>query len=407
MRIAIVSDFYLDYIGGAQTSIQEQRRALEDAGHTVFLVSSARLRRGTGQRIRERTLEIRPGWTVPGVILPVVAARPKLVESLRGYLARERVDVVHLQTEFGLAHAVARAAHALGIPVVHTVHTFYWQTEGWWQALLAPLLRAGLESVTQARFTRLALSRRATDNLLRNLTLTMALEADAVVSPSAHQATDLGVAGVAAPIAVVPNPVARSPRPATPLDEESARPRLLWVARCEPEKRPVVFAEAAIAALRRTGNAFDVDFVGDGSQLAQVRRLAGGIPHFRFHGVLDHHAVIDLMDAASLVVLTSHGFDNQPMTIAEAISRRRGVLYCDPKLGEGLASAGFLAATPDAAGLADAIVALVEDPARLRALSAGAVEDAATFSAAAYVERIVEVYGRARDRAATIVQEGR
>jgi glycosyltransferase involved in cell wall biosynthesis len=100
------------------------------------------------------------------------------------------------------------------------------------------------------------------------------------------------------------------------------------------------------------------------------------------------------MDASSAVALTSLGFDNQPMTIAEAVSRERGVLYCDPKLTEGLVNSGYLAATPDDAGLADAIVALVEDPSLLVGLSKGALIDRELFSPTNYVERIIEVYRR-------------
>jgi glycosyltransferase involved in cell wall biosynthesis len=404
MRIAIVCDFYLDYVGGAQSSIQEQRAALEEAGHTVFLVSTVRRRRGSRVRMRTGALEIRPAWTVPGVILPVVGARMNLVTILASYLRMMHVDVVHLQTEFGLAHAATRAARNLGLPVVHTVHTLYWQSTGPWTSLLAPILRASLENVTQSRFTRRRLSTRPTDNLLRNLTLTMALEADVVVSPSAHQAADLAHAGVTVPIVVIPNPIARSPRPVTPLAlDEGTRPRLLWVARCEPEKRPLVFIEAVIEALARTDGGFDVDLVGDGSQLQRVRGLADGIPNIHIHGKLDHGAVIDLMDKAALVVLTSYGFDNQPMTIAEAISRRRGVLYCDPKLAEGLVSAGCLAATPDVRGLANAIVALIGTPSRLRALAAGADSDAGTFAPAAYVDKIVEAYRYAGAEAPAMV----
>src|SRR5690606_27597339 len=191
--------------------------------------------------------------------------------------------------------------------------------------------------------------------------------------------------GVGRPITVVPNPIARSPRPAALLTAEQAvRPRLLWVARCEPEKRPLVFAEAAIEALARTGNAFEVDFVGDGSQLPQLRKLTEGHPNIRVHGGLGHAAVIDLIDAASVVVLTSIGFDNQPMTIADASSRYRGVLFCDPNLKEGLANSGYLTETPDASGIADAIETLVTDSTRLLKLSQGAQVDSATFSAATY-----------------------
>jgi glycosyltransferase involved in cell wall biosynthesis len=91
-------------------------------------------------------------------------------------------------------------------------------------------------------------------------------------------------------------------------------------------------------------------------------------------------------------VLTSVGFDNQPMTIAEAVSRNRGVLYCDPKLREGLTNAGYLAESTDASGLAAAIVDLVTDPALLVGLSQGAAADRDEFSPDTYVERVLGVY---------------
>jgi glycosyltransferase involved in cell wall biosynthesis len=390
MRIAIVSDFYLDYVGGLQTSIREQRAALEAAGHTVHLVSLARAGRG---EVAGVGLEIAPAWTVPGVVLPVRGAGRKLVSRVRDYLREHGIGVVHLQTEFGLAHGATTAARELGIPVVHTVHTFYWQSTGIGPVLATPIMRYGLEVVFRRRIPRAPLSSRAPDNLLRNVTLATAMRADAVVSPSAHQAADLRAAGLTAPVTVVPNPIARSPRPAALLTpEQTARPRLVWVGRCEPEKRPLAFAEAAIEALARTDGGFEVDFVGDGADLPALRRLAHGHPEIRVHGGLAHREVIELMDDAALVALTSDGFDNQPMTIAEASSRYRGVLYCDPRLREGLAHTGFLAAGPDAAALADAIVELVASPARLLELSAGARRDSATFSGAAYVERILAVY---------------
>jgi glycosyltransferase involved in cell wall biosynthesis len=164
------------------------------------------------------------------------------------------------------------------------------------------------------------------------------------------------------------------------------------VARCEPVKRPLPFARAVIDALARTGNGFSVDFVGEGSDLAALKRLAAGHPEIRIQGALPHDEVLALMDASSAIALTSLGFDNQPMTIAEAVSRERGVLYCDPKLSEGLHNSGFLAESPDDAGLADALVALVSDPSLLLDLSRGAVIDRELFSPARYVERITTVY---------------
>jgi len=394
MRIAIVSDYFLDYIGGAQTSMKQQQLALEEAGHSVVMISA---RRGlVGRRFTTVSdgFRVQPNFTVPGLQLPVVPNSRRVRAGLARVLRGERIDVVHVQTEFSLARAAADAAATLGLPVVHTVHTFYWASESGPQASVAWFLRLALQLFTRSKISRQSLTSRAADNLLRNLTLDMALRADWVISPSAHQGRDLAAAGVSSPIAVVPNPVATSPRPSS-LMATGHIPRFLWVARCEPIKRPLVFARAAIEALERTGDAFTVDFVGEGADLAELRSLAASHPNLRVRGALAHEEVLDLMDNSSVVVLSSLGFDNQPMTIAEAVSRQRGVLYCDPKLSEGLLNSGFLAESPDVTGLADAIVTLVSNPALLSKLSAGATIDRSAFAPATYVNHVVDVYSDA------------
>ncbi|MEY2849258.1 MAG: hypothetical protein RI885_1925 [Actinomycetota bacterium] len=355
------------------------------------MVSAAR---GRGGRVRavDDGLRIRPLFTMPGIDMPIIVNDRATRDALREHFVAAGIDAVHVETEFGLAHAAADVAAELGIPVVHTVHTFYWASEDAWHGPLAPLGRALLGRVTGAAIPRGRFTPRPVDNLLRNLTLAMAMRADVVVSPSAHQARDLEDAGLPRPVEVVPNPIATSPRSPVPLvDTIGARPVFLWVARCEAVKRPLVFAEAAIDALARTGGGFSVDFVGDGTDRAALQRLVAEHPQIRVQGSLPHDTVLDMMDASSVVVLTSIGFDNQPMTIAEAVSRERGILYCDPKLREGLLHAGFLAATPDAAGIADAIVDLVTTDGLLRELSRGAARDGAQFSPHGYVSRLTGI----------------
>ncbi|MCU1557050.1 MAG: hypothetical protein JWN09_1045 [Microbacteriaceae bacterium] len=393
MRIAIVSDYYFDYVGGAQTSMRQQKLALEEAGHEVVIVSPARGVRGPRYRVVPNGLLVKPLWRLPVLDLAVIPKNDRSVSALERYFRAERIDVVHIQTEFGLAHIVDAAAARIGIPLVHTVHSFYWASEGGPQASVAWFIRWALQIVIGEKIPKLQFTPRKTDNLLRNLVLAMARKARQVVSPSAHQAADLAAAGITGTISVIPNPIATAERSSSTLTLEQAHnPSFLWVARCEPIKRPLPFARAAIDALARTNNGFSVDFVGEGADLAALKKLADGHPEIRIQGALPHDEVLALMDSSSGIALTSLGFDNQPMTIAEAVSRERGVLYCDPKLSEGLENSGFLATTPDDEGLADAIVALVSDPSQLVKLSEGATIDRELFSPSRYVQRILEVY---------------
>ncbi|WP_168627451.1 glycosyltransferase family 4 protein [Cryobacterium sp. BB307] len=395
MRIAIVSDYFPDFVGGAQTSMREQRLALQAAGHHVVMVSAVRGGPGGRYRRTDDGLQVKPSFTLPGVQLPVIPNNPRTTKVLEEFLREHKIDVVHVQTEFGLAHAAATVAARMGIPVVHTVHTFYWASDGGWHAPLEPLIRGLLRRVIRWEIPRQPFTPRPVDNLLRNLTLSMAKRADVVVSPSAHQAKDLQSAGVAGPVRVVPNPVTTSPAPSRPLGEV-AEPRFLWVARCDTVKRPLEFAQGALDALERTGGGFSVDFVGDGTELPALKRLVGDRPEVRVHGALPHDRVLELMDESSAVVLSSLGFDNQPMTIAEAVSRDRGVLYADPKLKEGLQGAGYLAHSADPAGFADALVKLTKDPSILVRMSKNAATDAAEFSAQTYVSRILIAYVAAK-----------
>jgi len=395
MKIAIVSDYYFDYVGGAQTSMRQQKLALEEAGHTVIVVSPARGLLGARYQPTTDGLLVKPLFRLPVLDLAVIPNTGRSIAALEKYLRAERADVVHVQTEFGLAHVADGAAANMGIPLVHTVHSFYWASEGPPQASVAWFIRFALERVIGDKIPNILFTPRKTDNLLRNLVLAMARRAKQVVSPSKHQAADLAAAGVTGTISVIPNPIATSESTSHPLTVDQARyPNFLWVARCEPVKRPLHFARAVIAALARTNNGFTVDFVGEGSDLAALKKLAAGHPEIRVQGALPHDEVMALMDASAAIALTSLGFDNQPMTIAEAVSRERGVLYCDPKLTEGLLNSGYLSKTPDDDGLADAIVALVQDPSLLVGLSRGALIDRELFSPSKYVDRIVEVYQR-------------
>ena len=395
LKIAIVSDYYFDYVGGAQTSMRQQKLALEAAGHTVLIVSPARGIRGPRYQPSADGLLVKPLFRLPVLDLAVIPNTARSTAALENYLRAERVDVVHAQTEFGLAHLVNGAAVNMGIPLVHTVHSLYWASEGTPQASVAWFIRWALERVIGEKIPNIPFTERSTDNVLRNLVIAMARRAKQVVSPSQHQAEDLAAAGVTASISVIPNPISMTEITSNALTiEQARRPNFLWVARCEPVKRPLHFARAVIIALARTNNGFSVDFVGEGSDFAALKRLAANHPEIRVRGALPHDDVLALMDASAAIALTSLGFDNQPMTIAEAVSRERGVLYCDPKLTEGLLNSGFRSTTPDDAGLADAIVALVEDPSLLVTLSKGALIDRELFSPTNYVERIVEVYRR-------------
>ncbi|MBW4041554.1 MAG: glycosyltransferase family 4 protein [Acidobacteria bacterium] len=381
MHIALVIDYSLDLIGGAQRAALNEAAALVAAGHRVLLVAP---------RPADPAAVLPPGadamWTaarrLPALDFPLVADEDALRGRLVRHLRSARVEAVHLHSEFGHARAALHAARVLGLPVLHTVHTAYWP------AVPVPLRRA----------VRRLLARiagpvpRATGNPLLDHTLATALAADVVVSPSVHQAADLRRLG--APHAVVLPNCADAGTTATPLPADE-RLHVAWIGRCVPEKRLLTFVRAVRIAQRRLPEGrLRVAIAGDGLLLPVAERV--GAPGTVFLGRVDRAGVRRLLAASHVSALTSHGFDNQPMTVVESIRAGRGVVHTDARLTEGLDRAGLLTASPDAHGIADLLVELALDPARVRSAAGGAREVSALFAPETHLDHLLPLLSGGR-----------
>jgi len=392
LRVAVICDYSLGYLGGAQTALLQEAAALAAAGVTVLLLSPST--EEIWERVRPaggiEHVRIRSGFTLPGLGLPVVVNSRRLRARIAGILADRRIQVVHLQSEFGLAAAAVAAASGMGLPVVHTVHTFFWQAPPRGQRLLAPAVRRFHRLVTGMPPASAELADRPADSALRNMTLTIARRADLVLSGSAHQADRLRQAGLDS-VAILPNTVSRV-RDAAVLTSADGPLKIIWIGRCVPEKRILVFVRAVVAAIDQLGpGAIEATVVGDGPQLDEARAIAAGRPGISFLGRQNHDQVTALLTASQLAVLTSYGFDNQPMTVVEAVMALRGVLYCDPALQEGLDGPGILA-PPDEAGLTGALVGLARDPAPVIAASRAAATTRETFSPDHHAAELIRAY---------------
>jgi glycosyltransferase involved in cell wall biosynthesis len=394
MNIALVCDYSLDYLGGAQTAFIQQVRAMTDAGHRVLVIAP-----------RGRTADIGASahewfdtpFTVPGIGLPFLRNTDQVRAKVSQALARHRIEVVHVHSEFGLAAACIDVAAQLRVRVVHTVHTFFWRAR----------LPVGVDRVAAAAIRSLhgwltgqpapdgILAESHAESALRGMTLSTALRADAVVSPSEHQRERLAAAGVRT-VVTIANTTAASwaERPAA-LAQIEGPLKVLWIGRCAPEKRLLVFIAACIEALGAVPvGRLEVEVVGEGPELARARRAAAGHPEILFSGRVASDEVMAKLDGSHVVALTSSGFDNQPMVVVEAMYAARPVLYVDPLLREGLDTAGLLCADDSAQAIAAMLVQLVHDPHRVVRVSERAGLAFDRFAPDHFVAEIEDVYRR-------------
>jgi glycosyltransferase involved in cell wall biosynthesis len=392
MNILIVCDYFLDYLGGAQTALAAEVAALREAGHRVTIVAPRR----THDPLTNENESFFSPIVLPVLDLAIVTNSGKTRARLADLLVRLSIDVVHVHSEFGLAAAAIRVAAEADVPSFHTVHTFYWRSGLPSSRLLAWLIRNLHHCVTGLPAPMVRLSDNHVDNAVRGMTLAVARRARTVVSPSAHQAVDLRAAEVPV-VATVANCVTPGTGALAREVREVYGPlRVLWIGRCIPEKRVVEFAEAAATACELVGtDHLQVTFVGAGPLAGHVRKIAARTPGVRMLGRVANDAVAAMMESHHVSALTSFAYDNQPMTVAESITALRGVIYVDPRLREGLDAAGIFVDDPSVTGMAATLVDLALDPRPVIAASQRAFEARQAFSSEEHAEALQRVYRRA------------
>lgn len=390
-RVALVSDYTLATLGGAETAFAEQAKVLAQSTEVLAVCppSDGLSLLADSPRITVEPVPV--AFVVPGLGFPVARNNARLRARLRRVFTTQRIDVVHVHTEFGIAAAAIAAARDLRLPVVHTVHTFFWQTQAPIQTLLSLGGPAYYRTMTGLRATGQRLAERPGDSALRNMTLAVARAADAVLSPSSHQAARLRAAGLPA-VSVVPNTVGwnHAARPVTRVDGPL---RVLWMGRFACEKRVLPFLRSAVRALQRVGpGMLQVDVVGSGPQFASATRIVEGIEGIRLHGRVPNEEIPQWLERSHVTVLSSIGWDNQPMSVAESIMALRGVVWADPELTEGLSEAGIAAFGADEGVMQDRLCALAIDPAPVIEASAAATHARRVFGEGTFTAAAMQVY---------------
>lgn len=118
MRIGIFSDTYFPDINGVVTSLETLRLGLLERGHEVFVVANHNKLFELEQKDH---LLLLPGlelkWTFNNKMsIPYNLRAEKIIETMK-------LDVIHVQTEFGIGLLARRMAKKLQIPLIYTYHT--------------------------------------------------------------------------------------------------------------------------------------------------------------------------------------------------------------------------------------------------------------------------------------------
>lgn len=334
MRVAFVVNNYPPRVGGVENHVASLARRLAAEGHyvLVFTISDdPELPRRSvvdGVRVLRGRELVRVG-DVLGFPPPGTSRR------LRRILRRHRIDVVSVHTRFfPLTWLGIRAAHRMGLPVIHTEHGSDHVASG--SALITHASR--LVDLTLGRWSLRA--------------------ADAVLGVSESVLDFVGrLSGREGELfynAIEPSSTQDSPR--------TDRPgHLVFVGRIVPGKGWDTFVDT-VATLRRTGHAVTAEMLGDGPDMPRLLAAvaeAGLGEDIRVRGRVDSRSVREALRSATLVnpTLLSEGFQT---TLLEAIAEGgRVVTYPVPGAPVLAADGAPVVVTAERSGAA--LLAALED----------------------------------------------
>lgn len=353
MRYVVVSDYSLQYLGGAQVAMLRQAEALASMGHQVHVIAPG----GSAEAMPAGVTYIAPprARVIPVAGLPVFTNTPTLRQWFDECFVTLKPHAVLTHSEFGLAVAAVDVAQSHESVTLHTVHTFFWRSN-YASDVMAGIARSFYQRRTGLVLGKEKLTKHRLANTLRLMTLAMCRQVDVVISPSAHQGARLAERGLAR-VEVVSNVTASV---VSPEHGEAPTDRivLLWAARFAPEKRLAV-AVAAVGEVKRRlreqgrdPNLVELQVAGGASQLD---------PNITWLGQLTPDQVRTRISNSNAIVITSVGFDNQPMVALEAFAAGRPVIVSDPVLATEFGDSSIQARSTDAHGLAETILQLVDD----------------------------------------------
>lgn len=180
MRVGLFTDTYLPDINGVVSSTVTLKKALERAGHTVFVITN---HAGATIELEGDVLRL-PGIALKG-LYGYKMSSPISLGAL-SYIRNMNLDVIHLQTNFGVGVYGQAIGKTLGIPLVDTYHTMYED----YTHYVNPHGFSGIEKFSKEAIR--AASRKVCNNV------------QAVISPSQKTKDILEEYGVFAPIYVCP-----------------------------------------------------------------------------------------------------------------------------------------------------------------------------------------------------------
>jgi 1,2-diacylglycerol 3-alpha-glucosyltransferase len=373
MRIGLMADVYMPHVSGVTNYIAENKIALQEKGHDVYVFTFG------DEDYRDDEVNV---IRSPGLPLLNTGYYFSFNYSLEARRLLRSMDIVHVQHPFLSGSLALRYCRPRRIPIVFTNHTRYDLYARAYLPVLPDVIgETALEAYMPA-FCRAC---------------------DLVISPSQGMRDILKGMGVTTPIEVVPNGVDLKPleRPIQALDrrEIGISPQsvvLIYVGRLGPEKN-LSFLLRSFAGVAQAYEHVHLLLVGDGPERDNLEtsvhymnissrvHFIGMVPRTDIYGYL----------AGSDAFVTSSVTEVHPLSVIEALASGLPVLGIDsPGISDTVEDGitGLLVKEEDLAAFTAKLVRLISEPELRKQMGMRAREAAKNFSIERTSENMLNLY---------------
>ncbi|GAB4496110.1 MAG: glycosyltransferase family 4 protein [Anaerolineales bacterium] len=384
MKIGMMADTYKPHVSGITNYIELNKRALEAAGHSVYIFTFG----DEDYPDTESNIIRSPGIPITDTGYYLSLRYTRIARKLL-----QTMDVVHVHHPFLSGALALTYAKPLGIPILFTNHTRY----DLYSRAYLPALPEGIS-----------------ETFLRTYLPRFCASCDLVISPSPGMRNVLQQLGVTTPIEVVPNgvdfhhltqPIAPIHR--TELGFGDRVILLIYVGRLGPEKN-LPFLLRAFGGIAQTFENLALLIVGDGPERDN---LQDRVQHMRlqdkihFTGMVPYSEIPRYLKTADVFV-TASVTEVHPLTVIEAMAVGLPVIGIQsPGVGDLIEddTNGLLAQEEDLAIFTAKLARIVTDHAARQRMAQNARQVSQTYA----IERTSDLMLQHYQRLVSAAQPGR
>ena len=374
MRIGMFANSYLPVINGVVRSIMLYRQGLLNKCHFVGVFAPDARNYEDEQPFIFRY----PAIPLPSQLnlsFPVVAA-----PHITWMVPRLKLNIIHAHHPVIVGTEAARFSEELDIPLVFTFHTMYHEYTHYFLGMDNELVK----------------------QLVRKSVRDFANRADHIIAPSPAVVDLMPDYGITKPVDILPTPVdidQFKPR-SRPLLDDPNRVRLIYVGRVAKEKN-LDFLLRVFAQVAAQDERVEMLLVGGGPMLEDLKKLAKQLKidsRITFTGMVPFERVVDELSQADLFIFSSTS-ETQGLVVLEAMAAGLPLVMVESKaLMYFVNPDEDCVVTPqNESAMAAAILSLINNPSRLRAMGKAARKNAEKYSIPVLTSRLLDIYQKAAD----------